>query len=179
MRVFVLPRWFCCCFIRFSGHGIHSNYRRLRDLHAWPWNWKSRKGLRDLCYFCLYLSNRVEFFPTIAICMIFTRSRHGLRVVCYFCFFLSCRDDLFSFVRFPGQGIHFSYLLPFDWISHVTLKLNFTSWSTWPFVLSGCQVKQLILNTKTGHGQAEVGNPRWRLQNRIFQWIASFHLQIS
>ena len=48
LLVFVLPRWFFCCFIRISGQEIHYNYRRLRGLHAWPWNWRSRHGLRDM-----------------------------------------------------------------------------------------------------------------------------------
>ena len=53
LLVFVLPRWFFCCFVRILGQEIHSNYRHLRDLHAWPWNWMSRYGLRDICHFCL------------------------------------------------------------------------------------------------------------------------------
>ena len=39
---------------------------RLGDLHAcihaWPWNWRSRHGLRDHCYLCLYSSYRGDFF---------------------------------------------------------------------------------------------------------------------
>ena len=57
-----LPRWFLCCFVRYLGLEIHFNYRRLRDHHAWPWNWKSRFGLREFCYFCLYLSYRDDLF---------------------------------------------------------------------------------------------------------------------
>ena len=61
-----LERWFYFCFKRYWGQEIHSNYRRLRDLHAclhaWPWNWRSRHGLRDFCYFCLYTSYRDDFF---------------------------------------------------------------------------------------------------------------------
>ena len=61
-----LERWFYFCFARYLGREIHSNYRRLGDLHAcihaWPWNWRSRHGLRDLCYLCLYLSYRDDFF---------------------------------------------------------------------------------------------------------------------
>ena len=61
-----LERWFYFCFARYLGREIHSNYRRLGDLHAcihaWPWNWRSRHGLRDICYLCLYLSYRDDFF---------------------------------------------------------------------------------------------------------------------
>ena len=60
-----LERWFYFCFARYLGREIHSYYRRLGDLHtciqAWPWNWRSRHGLRDLCYLCLYLSYRDDF----------------------------------------------------------------------------------------------------------------------
>ena len=62
LLVFILPRWFLCCFVRMLGLGIHSNYRRSRDHHAWFWNWRSRHGLRDFCYFCLYLSYWDEIF---------------------------------------------------------------------------------------------------------------------
>ena len=61
LLVFVLPRWFCCCFVRILGQEIHSNYRHLRNLHAWPWNWMSRHGLRDICHFCLYFCYRKDF----------------------------------------------------------------------------------------------------------------------
>ena len=50
------------CFVRFSGHGIHSNYCQLRDLNAWPWIWRSRHGLRDFGYLCLYSSYSDDFF---------------------------------------------------------------------------------------------------------------------
>ena len=43
-----LERWFDLCFARYLGKEIHSDYRGLRNLHAWPWNWRSRHGLRDL-----------------------------------------------------------------------------------------------------------------------------------
>ena len=60
-----LERWFYFCFAQYLGREIHSYYRRLGDLHAcihaWPWNWRSRHGLRDLCYLCLYLSYRDDF----------------------------------------------------------------------------------------------------------------------
>ena len=60
-----LKRWFYFSFARYLDREIHSNYRRLFDLHAcihaWPWNWRSRHGLRDLCYLCLYLSYRDDF----------------------------------------------------------------------------------------------------------------------
>ena len=45
LLVFVLQQWFFRCFVRFSGHGIHSNYCQLRDLNAWPWIWRLRHGL--------------------------------------------------------------------------------------------------------------------------------------
>ena len=62
LLVFVLQRWIFCCFVRFSGHGIHSNYCQLRDLNAWPWIWRSRHGLRDFGYLCLYSSYSDDFF---------------------------------------------------------------------------------------------------------------------
>ena len=43
--VCVIPQWFFC-FVRFSDQGIHSDYCHLRDHHEWPWNVKSRRGLR-------------------------------------------------------------------------------------------------------------------------------------
>ena len=36
------------CFVRFSVQGIHSDYCHLRDHHVWPWNVRSRHGLRAL-----------------------------------------------------------------------------------------------------------------------------------
>ena len=55
-----LERWFYFCCARHLGLEIHADYRQVGDLHAcihaWPWNWKSRHGLRDLCYLCLYSS---------------------------------------------------------------------------------------------------------------------------
>ena len=52
LLVFVLPRWIFCCFVRLLGHRIHSNYRRLRDLHAWPWNWRSRSTWLYVLFSC-------------------------------------------------------------------------------------------------------------------------------
>ena len=69
LLVFVLPRWIFSCFVRFLGHRIYSNYRRLRDLHASPWNWRSRHGLRDLCYFCSCSSYRDDF---LLVCQVFS-----------------------------------------------------------------------------------------------------------
>ena len=60
--VAVLERWTFFCFLCFLGQESHSNYCQLRDLYVWPWNWRSRHGLRDFCYLCLYLSYRIEFF---------------------------------------------------------------------------------------------------------------------
>ena len=57
-----LERWFYICFARYLGQEVHSDYRGLRDLHAWPWNWKSRQGLRDFYYLCLYLSYTAMIF---------------------------------------------------------------------------------------------------------------------
>ena len=51
---FVLSRWTFCCFVRILGQGIYSDYCNLGDSVIWPWNSRSRHGLRDLCYFCLY-----------------------------------------------------------------------------------------------------------------------------
>ena len=62
LLVFVLSQWFFFCFVRILGQEIHSSYRLLRDLHAWPWNWMSRHGLRDICHFCLYLCYRKDLF---------------------------------------------------------------------------------------------------------------------
>ena len=62
LLVFVLSQWFFGCFVRILGQEIHSNYRHLCDLHAWPWNWMSRHGQRDICDFCLYLCYRKIFF---------------------------------------------------------------------------------------------------------------------
>ena len=50
------------CFVRISGHEIHSNYCQLRDLNAWPWIWRSRHGLHDFGYLCLYSSYSDDFF---------------------------------------------------------------------------------------------------------------------
>ena len=100
LLVFVLPRWFWCCFVMILDHKIHSNYRRLRDFNAWPWNWMSRHGLRDICYSGLYLCYRKDFF----VCKVLDQgihsnyshsrdfniwpwnsvSRHGLCDICYF-----------------------------------------------------------------------------------------------
>ena len=44
----VLPWWILFCFVRFFGQGIHSNYCHLRDRPVWPWNARTRHGLRDL-----------------------------------------------------------------------------------------------------------------------------------
>ena len=60
--VFVLPRWFFCCFVRIFDPEIHSSYHRFRGLHAWPWNWMSRHGLRDTCHICLYLCYHDDLF---------------------------------------------------------------------------------------------------------------------
>ena len=62
LLVFVLPHWIFFCFVMFSGHWIHSNYCQLCDLNAWPWIWRSRHGLRDLGYLCLYSSYSDDFF---------------------------------------------------------------------------------------------------------------------
>ena len=129
LLVFVLPRWLFCCFVRILGQEIHSNYRRLRGLHAWPWNWMSRHGLRDICHFCLYLCYRNDFFCFVRflgqgihsnychsrdsyVWLWNSRSRHGLRDICYF-WALVC-------------------VLP-----------------QWFFVLSGFQVKEFILTIAT------------------------------
>ena len=52
-----LERWFYICLARYLRQGIHSNNRRLRDLHAClqrdPETEGSRHVLRDFCYFCL------------------------------------------------------------------------------------------------------------------------------
>ena len=101
LLVFVLPQWFCCCFVRILDQEIHSNYRCLRGLHAWPWNWMSRRGLRDICNFCLYLCYRNDFvcfvrFLGQRIHSNYCHSldshlwpwnsglRHGVRDICYF-----------------------------------------------------------------------------------------------
>ena len=46
--VFVLPRWFLCCFLRlFVGEGIRSNYCHFRDSCLWISNSMSCQGLSD------------------------------------------------------------------------------------------------------------------------------------
>ena len=126
--VVVLEWWTFFCFLGFTGQQSHSNYCQFRDLHAWPWNWRSRYGLSDFFISaCIY--------PTAMICMLFRevfrsrnsfqlspfawtitrgpwncRSRYGLRDFCHFCLYLSYRDDcFFCFVRFLVQGIHSNY----------------------------------------------------------------------
>ena len=58
----ICPTAMIVLLVRILGREIHSNYRRLRGLHAWPWNWMSRHGLRDIYHFCLYLGYRNDFF---------------------------------------------------------------------------------------------------------------------
>ena len=65
LLVFVLHRWFFRCFVKFSGHGIHSNYCQLRGLNAWPGIRRSRHGLRDFGYLCLYSSYSDDFFVVL------------------------------------------------------------------------------------------------------------------
>ena len=101
LLVYVLSQWFFCCFVRILGQEIHSNYRRSRNLHAWPWNWMLRHGLRDICHLCLYLCYRKDFICIVTFlgqeihsnyCYLRdfyvwpwnSRSRHGLRDICYF-----------------------------------------------------------------------------------------------
>ena len=38
----------CSLFREVFCPGIHSNYWHLRDAYVWPWNWRSRHGLRDV-----------------------------------------------------------------------------------------------------------------------------------
>ena len=116
LLVFILPRWFVCCFVRFLGLGIHSIYRRSRDHHAWPWNWRSRQGPRDFCYFGLYWFYRDdcffvlwgiwfrEFILTVANCVIFTLDLEKQRAR------LCLRDFLFCQVvkaRRPWRDLMF------------------------------------------------------------------------
>ena len=129
-----LERWFHFCFARYSGQEKHSNYRRLRDLHAclqaWPWNWRSRHGLRDLCSFGLYVSNRDDFFcfvrfldlgihcnKPIAICVSlkydFATQCHVMVSVTFVISACMCPTVMtfFGFVRFSGHEIYFNYFL--------------------------------------------------------------------
>ena len=120
--VAVLELCIFCCFLGFLGQKSHHNYCQLRDLHAWPWNWRSRYGLRDFFISaCIY--------PTAMIFMLFRefsglripsnyrrsrdhhawpknwRSRHGLRDNCYLGLYLSYRDDcFFLFRKVLGSG---------------------------------------------------------------------------
>ena len=109
-------RWFYFCFARYSGREIHSYYRRLGDLHAcihgWPWNWRSRHDLRDLCYLCLYFFYHDNFSCFVRILGQEIHSkyrrlrdlharpwnwmlRHGLRDICHFCLYLCYRKYFF------------------------------------------------------------------------------------
>ena len=133
-----LPRFFCC-FVKFLGHKNHSKYRRLRDLYAWPRNWRSHtRDLETKGHVMVYVTHVISacICPTAMNFLLFRnvlgqgihsnychlrdsyvwpwnwRSRHGLRDVRYFCLYVSYRDDwwiLFCFVRFLGQGIHSNY----------------------------------------------------------------------
>ena len=121
-----LERWFYFRFARYLGREIHSNYRRLGDLHAcihaWPWNWRSRHGLRDLCYRCLYcffscfvrilgqeIHSNYRRLRGLHAWSWNWMSRHGLRDICHFWLYLCYRNYLFCFVKFLGQGIHSNY----------------------------------------------------------------------
>ena len=118
-----LERWFYFHFARYLGRKIHSNYRRLGDfqecIYAWPWNWKSRHGLRELFCLCLYLSYRDDFFCFVMILgqklhSNYRRlrgphawpwnwmSRHGLRDICHFCLYLCYRNDFFVSLGFES-----------------------------------------------------------------------------
>ena len=146
LLVFVLPRWLFCCFVRILGQEIHSNYRRLRGLHAWPWNWMSRHGLRDICHFCLYLCYRNDCFCFVRfldqgihsnychsrdsyVWLWNSRSRHGLRDICYFWALVCVLPQWFLiFQVFRSRNLF--WLLPLAWPSRVTLKRKVPSWST-------------------------------------------------
>ena len=108
-----LKRWFYYCFTRYLCQEIHYSYRRLRDLNAWPWNRRSRHGLRDFCYLCLYSSYSDDFIRCFVrfsghgihsnYCQLrdlnawpwIWRSRHGLRDFGYLWLYSSYSDDFF------------------------------------------------------------------------------------
>ena len=83
LLVFDLSQWFFCCFVRILGQEIHSNYRRSRDLNAWPWNWMSRHVYVTYVIFaCICATAKIflvlqrfwvrEFILTIVTCVPFT-----------------------------------------------------------------------------------------------------------
>ena len=124
----------------------HSNYRRLRGLHAWPWNWMLRHGLREICHFCLYLCYRNNFvcfvrFLGQRIHSNYCNSRDSYvwswtqgHVMVYVTFAISgqcmCPTAMIvGFVRF-FRSKNLSWLLPLSWPSRVTLTRKVPSWST-------------------------------------------------
>ena len=135
-------------FLGFLGKKNHSNYCQLRDLHAWPRNWRSRNGLRDFFIFaCIY--------PTAMNFRLFRevfRSRNSfqlspfawpsrvtleLKVTVYVIFVIStciCPTEMivFCFVRFLVQGIHSNYCQLRD-LHAWPWKPKITSLSTWLF----------------------------------------------
>ena len=140
----------CFCFLCFLGQESHSNYCQLRDLYAWPWNWRSRHGLRDFCYLCLYLSYRIEFFLFRKV----FRSRNSFQLLPFglpslvtlklkvmsWSTWLLLSLILFVLPRWMFYVLLFPkffrsrksfHLLSITWPLRVTLKLKVTSWSTW------------------------------------------------
>ena len=144
LLVFVLPRWFCICFVRILGQEIHSNYRRLRGLHAWPWNWLSRHGLRDICHSCLYSCYLNDFFCFMRFLGqgIHSNNCHSrdlrmtlkLRVTSWSMWHLlflgtcMCPTTMIFFSVFRSRNS--LWLLPLAWPSRMTLKRKHPSWST-------------------------------------------------
>ena len=154
--VVVLEWWTFFCFLGFLGKKSHSSYCHLRDLHAWPWNWRSRYGLLDFFFIsaCMY--------PTAMIFMLFRevfRSRNSLQLsqfawpsrvtlklkvtlrstwlLLFLLVFVLSRWLFFCFVRFLVQGLHSNYCQLRD-LHAWPWKPKITSLSTWLFDLSGC-----------------------------------------
>ena len=154
--VVVVLEWWTFLFPRFLGQKSHSNYCQLRDRHAWPWNWRSRYGLRDFCFIsaCIY--------STAMIFMLFRevfRSRNSFQLLpfawqsrvtlklkvtsrstwllLFLLVFVLPRWLFFCFVRCLAQGIHSNCCQLRD-LHAWPRKPKVTSLSTWLFVLSGC-----------------------------------------
>ena len=100
---------FFCCFRKFSGYEIHSNYRRYlgQETHS---------NYRRLCAFTrdIETEGHVIFYVTFVISAYIYPSAMIFLLLCKV--FMS-RNSF--------------QLLPFAWPSRLTLKLKVTSWSTW------------------------------------------------
>ena len=131
LHVFVLPRWFFCCFIKILGQEIHSNYRRLRGLHAWTWNRKSR----HVAY------AYVTYVISACICTCFVRLL-GQGIHSNYC---HSRDRLLRKtlkLRITSWSTWRTFVIFSTRMNHCVLP-------QWFFVLSSFQVKEFILTIAT------------------------------